>query len=431
MSFPNYYVFYDWSSVFSNSKNDRKPAEKKFFVRAVNYICGIFAAAVLTLPAFGADTAGIKIDTDFPGGNIIVESINDNVVRVHQEMRDSGGEWFYWAFRVTGAEGKTVRFEFTTRPPLSTRGPAYSRDGGKTWSWLGSLGQPRNRFTFKFRPDDHQVRFSVGIPYNQETLERFCGRFSGNPCLKKEILTASQKNRPVEMIRISDFQSDKKTRIVLTGTHHACEQVALYTIEGIMETALSDTETGKWFRKNTEIFAVPFIDKDGVEDGDQGKGRIPHDHNRDYVQGRYPTVRALMKMISARPSDSRLVMFDFHCPELYDDAPNLHQTLFFTPPFSEKMKKTLARLTPLIAKHQKTGKLHFDAVKGINGMTYGLDLKTQKTCTGWACEQPGIVLAGTLEVPYANIEGVEVTPEHMREFGHSFAEALKEYLSQQ
>lgn len=429
MSIPNHYHFFEIQSVLSICHNCRSAVRENFFARVIHYVCCIFAATILTLAVSSAEAGQIKIDTDFPGGNIVVESINNDVVRVHQEMRDSGGEWFYWAFRVTGAEGKTIRFEFTTRPPLSTRGPAYSRDGGKTWSWLGSLGQPRDRFTFKFKQNDHQVLFSVGIPYNQKTLERFCNRFSDSPYLKKDILTASQKNRPVEMIRIGDFASDKKTRIVLTGTHHACEQVALYTIEGIMETALSDTETGKWFRKNTEIIAVPFIDKDGVEDGDQGKGRIPHDHNRDYVQGRYPTVRALMKMISGWPSDSKLLMFDFHCPELYDDAPNLHQTLFFTPPFSEKMKNSLARLTPLIAKFQKTGKLHFDAVKGINGQTYGLDLKTQKTCTGWAGEQPNIVLTGTLEVPYANIEGVEVTPEHMREFGHSFAEALKEYLS--
>ena len=389
-----------------------------------------FAFIVIFLLSTALTNAGeIKIDTDFPGGNIVVESIQNDVVRVHQEMRDSGGKWFYWSFRVTGAEGKTVRFEFTTRPPLSTRGPAYSRDGGRTWNWLGSIGQPRNKFDFTFKQDDHQVRFSVGIPYTQETLERFLQRFAGNPNLKKEILTLSQKKRPIEMIRIGDSSGAKKARFVMTGTHHACEQDALYVLEGVMETALSDTVTGRWFRSSIDLYAIPFIDKDGVEDGDQGKGRYPHDHNRDYVEARYPSVRALIDLTKKWTDPRPLILFDFHCPELYDDAPNLHQTLFFTPPFSDAMKKSLAQFTPMIAKYQKDRKLHFDPIKGINGHTYGLDLKTQKTCCGWAGEQPGIVLTGTLEVPYANIEGTEVTPEYLREFGHSIAHALKDYLS--
>ncbi|MDO5582106.1 MAG: M14 family zinc carboxypeptidase, partial [Planctomycetia bacterium] len=359
-----------------------------------------------------------RIDTAYPGGNIIVDSVQGHTVQIHQDMRDSSGKWFYWSFRVFGAEGETLHFQFTKRPPLSTRGPAFSRDGGKSWKWLGPCGQKRDQFDFTFTKDDHEVRFSVGIPYTQFDLEEFLSRYKNSPFLKKEILTRSKKDRAVEMVRISDFQAgEKKIGIVLTGTHHACEQIALYTAEGILETALSDTETGKWFRKNTEIRFVPFIDKDGVEDGDQGKNRIPHDPNRDYIQEIYPSVKALKKMIKSWESVSALICFDFHCPELYDDPPSLHQMLFFTPPFRKEMLDNLKKFSVILAKIQKGKEYNYEAVKGVDGKTYISDMKTQKTFATWAGEQKGALLGATLEVPYANIEGKECSKESLREFG--------------
>ena len=33
---------------------------------------------------------------------------------------------------------------------------------------------------------------------------------------------------------------------------------------------------------NYLVYVIPFVDIDGVENGDQGK-QAPHDHNRDYI----------------------------------------------------------------------------------------------------------------------------------------------------
>ena len=78
----------------------------------------LFCAAAL------ACAADVKIDADFPGGNIIVEQIEGDTARVRPDLRDTNGIWFYWAFRVRGAQGRTIKFEFTDRPkpPLTVRG---------------------------------------------------------------------------------------------------------------------------------------------------------------------------------------------------------------------------------------------------------------------------------------------------------------------
>jgi hypothetical protein len=61
--------------------------------------------------------------------------------------------------------------------------------------------------------------------------------------------------------------------------------MASYSLEGLMEGILAGDDVGRWLAGHVEFLVVPFVDKDGVEEGDQGKNRRPHDHNRDYGPG--------------------------------------------------------------------------------------------------------------------------------------------------
>ena len=54
----------------------------------------------------------MTIDRDYIGGNIHVLGAEGDMVRVENELRDTQGDWFYWAFRVRGATGRTLTFDF-------------------------------------------------------------------------------------------------------------------------------------------------------------------------------------------------------------------------------------------------------------------------------------------------------------------------------
>ena len=41
----------------------------------------------------------LNIDADFPGGNIVLDRIEGDTVLLHQDLRDTEGDWFYWYFR--------------------------------------------------------------------------------------------------------------------------------------------------------------------------------------------------------------------------------------------------------------------------------------------------------------------------------------------
>ena len=49
----------------------------------------------------------------------------------------------------------------------------------------------------------------------------------------------------------------------------------------------------------------------------------------------------------------------------------------------------------------------------------------------WARGLPGVVFGTTMEIPYANVEGAEVTPDSARAFGRDLARALNVYLEKQ
>ncbi len=81
-------------------------------------IINFFFLSVLTLSlGYGTfaqkkiNTGKFTIDADFPGGNIVVDSIHRDTVFIQQDLRDTEGNWFYWYFRVgRSAAGKTFLF---------------------------------------------------------------------------------------------------------------------------------------------------------------------------------------------------------------------------------------------------------------------------------------------------------------------------------
>ena len=52
----------------------------------------------------------------------------------------------------------------------------------------------------------------------------------------------------------------------------------------------------------------------------------------------------------------------------------------------------------------------------------------QKSCSRWGSEQPKVLMASTIEIPYANVGTVTVTAENARAFGKDLAQALRRYL---
>jgi hypothetical protein len=382
------------------------------------------AVLCLALPI----AAEVKVDADYPGGNIILEKIEGDTITLRQDIRDTKGWWFYWNFRVKGAAGRTMTIRFTDRNPIGVRGPAMSTDKGLTWKWLGRKATKGASFTYAFPAGVEEVRFCFAMPYQEADLKHFLKKHSDNKHLTVKELCKSRKKRVIERIHAGAMGAEPAYRVLLTCRNHACEMMASYVLEGLLETVLSDTENGRWFKKNVEILAIPFMDKDGVEDGDQGKNRKPRDHNRDYdAKSIYPSVKALMKLVPQWSGGKLALALDLHCP--YISGKN-NESIYLVGSQDKKIWAEQSRFSQLLQK-AATGPLPYRASDNI---PFGKAWNTTKnykdglSCARWAAGLEGIRCAATIEFPYANANGKEITADSSRAFGSDLARAIRAYL---
>ncbi len=370
----------------------------------------------------------IGIDCDFPGGNIVVESIGRDIVMLRPDRRDTEGFWFYWHFRVRGAAGRRLTFRFTDGEPVGVRGPAVSFDHGAGWRWLGAGQATASSFAFDFPGHADDVRFSCGMPCTETNWQAFLQRLAGRSAIGDAELCRSRKGRRVEMLFCGRRDGNASTRVAVTCRHHCCEMMAGYALEGLAEAVLADPSCRR-LREETEFLFVPFVDKDGVEDGDQGKNRRPRDHGRDYDDPQlYPETSAIRALLPAWGDGKLRAAVDLHCP-------------YIRGPWNEHIYQVGQQQPRVWAEQQRFGRLLESCRRGPlpyradGDLPFGRGWNTAANYAGgmsfsrWAAGLPGVRLATSIELPYADASGAEVNAATARAFGRDLAEALACHLA--
>ena len=370
------------------------------------------------------------VDCEFPGGNILVDCIEGNTLSLRQDLRDTEGDWFYWYFRVRGAAGRTLQVQFTGGPMIGTRGPAVSLDGGWSWQWLNPERLNLERFEYIVPPDVGEMRFSFGMPYTQEHWQRFINRVSEHPALETGTLCTSRQGRPVEKLRAGRLDGRAPYHVLVTARHHCCEMMASYALEGLLESVLAEDEVGSWLRQNVEFFVVPFVDKDGVENGDQGKNRRPHDHNRDYADGLYPETHAIQEQVTAWCQEAGAVEFvalDLHCPWMRGQY---NEWAYFVGGTDEGIWQQVGIFSSILERLRR-GPIPYRQANNLPyGESWNTDRDVRQCFDGWAATLPGVRFASTLELPYATALEGEVNQTTARQFGHDLGQALAAYFQE-
>ena len=118
----------------------------------------------------GASFAEVVVDDEVPAGNIIVLKQSEGKVELRQDQRDTRGvKWFYWGFRVTGAAGKTITFEFPDGEPdggpVGVRGPVVTKDRCGTFAFPLDGKCDKRSFTYVFGADEDETWFYECYPY--------------------------------------------------------------------------------------------------------------------------------------------------------------------------------------------------------------------------------------------------------------------------
>lgn len=372
---------------------------------------------------------GPSVDCDFPGGNIIVEGVDGDIIRIRQDLRDTESDWFYWCCRVRGGAGRTLTFQFTGSNALGVRGPALSLDEGWSWRWLGPSDDVPNGFRYAVPAFASQVRLSFAMPYQEARWRRFVGGLTPSGLWSEAELCRTPKGRPVELLTMGPPPAEADFRAALTCRHHCCEMMASYAMEGLISFVLAGTEpAAEWLREHMAFFLVPFVDKDGVEDGDQGKNRRPRDHGRDYEgESLYAATGAIRRALPEWAGGRLDVALDLHCPWIR--GPH-NEVIYLVGNGDARVEAEQVRFSRVLESCRR-GPLPFVA---SDFLPFGTDWNAVANYAGgkgfarWAAGLPGTQLSTAIEIPYANASGGEVNQETARAFGFDLARGLCQYL---
>lgn len=371
----------------------------------------------------------MNIRSDYPGGNIKVLGIDEDkkVIKLEQDLRNCGQWWFYWNFCVESPTKGEFVFKFCNGDVVGPWGPAVSYNR-KDWNWAGvNFRLSPSSFRYTFNGHEREVYFCFSFPYQLEDFERFYSKYGQLSYIERKALTVSERGRQVPLIIVG--KQNAKRHIFITCRHHACESVASYVLEGFLDSIINNIENDTF--KNYQFHVVPFVDIDGVEEGEQGKGRLPHDHNRDYInESIYNSISSLMKYaIEKKPK----IFIDLHCPWKWGDNDDIssqrNNNVFFTKRMSpikeevEKLGECLKRIT--LNDHDS----HRVIYKGIYDISIGEDwFRPETPCATSFFEKIGARISVTCEYTYFGTENMIITQANLRVFGRNFAMVLEKKI---
>lgn len=372
------------------------------------------------------------IDTEFPGGNVIIEKIVGDTVFFRPDLRDTSQEWFYWCFSINNTSGKKWFFKATKPNVLTNLGAAFSTDGGFEWSWIdreNHLGP--DLFSFEFSGSARPIMFSMGMAYTQKNFDRFMWKYRDSDYIRKSVLSITRAGRAVEQLLISNFDAQPKVKVLFTARAHAGEMMSNYIIEGMVDALLSGSKAMEDLLENVEVMIVPFLDKDGVEQGDQGKYRIPRDHNRDYSgESIYTSTRAIREEIPEWINGWPWIGIDLHNPWIKGEN---NEWVYFVGNEEERISEAQVEFVNTLIRSQ-TGPLKMNKDTGFlaygtawnKGSNYEQGASFSKWASGFI--EDSLLMTTTLEFPFAINNGQVVTQERARLFGKDLIVAISAYL---
>lgn len=355
----------------------------------------------------------MKIFQNFIGGNIEYVGQNGKEIFLRQELRDTTEWWFYFRFGATAKEDGEYVFRFCNGDVIGNFGVAISRDNREFFFDPNTVISHR-AFKKTFKAGE-TLYFAFCYPYQLADFHSFISPKLGLKNLKRIPMPDSEKGRAQHAYLFGNL--DSKKTVLLTARHHACESVANYVLEGLVECLLNEKNA---VTEDCKVLLVPFMDIDGVEDGDQGKSRFPHDHNRDYLQNPvYSSVRFLYDFFA---KEKLVYAMDLHCPGKYG---GIHDYMSLIEGGAE-IAPAQQRFSDLLERNVQTekGEISYSRAHNVLFMTE------------WNKPAPNSLsffvkhkarLGFTFEIPYCGENETAYSKDGLRRFGFVMAKTLDEF----
>ncbi len=307
-----------------------------------------------------------------------------------------------------------MTFRFDSNIRVGYYGAAVSRDLSG-FRWQRAVPGPQDRFTYRFTytfRDNGRFYFSHDMLYRPERLDGLLGRLG----IRRDVLCRSKRGRDVPCFTLGGGEK----HVFLTARQHACESTGSYLLEWIIRRFAEKPPEG------FTVFCVPMVDYDGVTDGDQGKDRYPHDHNRDYDRTKepvYPETAAIREYI-----DKHSVVFALDCHSPYHSGGE-HDTVYLCRKDNDRFDK-VAEFSRLLEHAVNSRTLPYRSENDVSSRNKAWMKDDTPDLMGYVMNARKEAVACSFETTYFGQPERRFSAGRAVELGRSAAAAIRRFLNE-
>ncbi len=291
----------------------------------------VAAGALAGAPACGDSTpvgppASPSISLDFEGSSLGSWSVSGDTLLLSLRQDTNASTRYWFAFQVEGAAGRDLVFRIPASEnmygPSGWQGkqPVATADGGATWSRIADAESTGGFFTFRYRPGTDADRVALTLPYTFSRWLDYRSAIVGDQRVRSaETIGRSLGGNPLHMLEVtSPLGSDQDKALVwAVARQHPGEPEGSHMMEGLINWLLGGSAEADALLESARVFLVPFLNPDGVLEGNQRVNQAGLDLNRQWVNPTpttAPTILATaLKMLELdAQGDGTRIVLDFH-----------------------------------------------------------------------------------------------------------------------
>ncbi len=232
--------------------------------------------------------------------------------------------WFH--VQVSGLSGAPVSFVWEiaditlgSRDELPGARPVLRADGGP---WVRAetaavveLPDGRRQVHFAHAGGADAVAAALCYPYGPAHLDATLAELHG--AWERSPIGITAEGRTLERLRLTGVDAAApRPGVYLMARQHAGETPGSWILDGLLRHLASDDARAREIARSLDVWVAPFVDLDGVVNGNYGKDALPWDFNRAWEpMAMRPAVHALQRDLQrfADRTAPRLVI-DLHAP---------------------------------------------------------------------------------------------------------------------
>ncbi len=275
------------------------------------------------------DNGQVLFSNDFDGARLngVTESGQDEytVLISAENIPINPSPWY--AFKVWSKTPKTIKVLFTYENSRSRYYPKISKDpNGLKWEALDTakyepinmgegafgMGAQPEKIRITLDIDDKPTWIAAQEITNSSHVKTWINEITLHKDASQEVLGRSKEGREMHVVSIGKGKSDKSLMII--SRQHPPEVTGYLAMQAFVETLLSETPTAKKFRKKFNIYVVPLMNPDGVDNGHWRHNMGGIDLNRDWYNFNQPETTNVKNFLAKKTEEGDEFVFgiDFH-----------------------------------------------------------------------------------------------------------------------